>query len=125
MKYFTTFAIAATFALGACTTDEDVSASTSPAPAATKTVVDPLIGKRLVAGDVTFIINADGSMGGTFRGEPIVGVYKANAKESCSRYSAPKNLTGQEFCSTPVIKDDTVIFHRRDGSKSQVYTIQG
>lgn len=113
--------------LTACQTTTTNPASTTasvPSPSTAKTVVGPLIGKRLVGDNVTFIINADGTMGGTFRGEPVVGTYQANAKESCSSYSSPKSLTGREFCSTPVISGNTVVFNRRDGSKSPVYTIK-
>ncbi len=123
MKPILLTAVAATILLGACMPEEEV--MTSPSTAATTSVVAPLVGKRLVSGDITFIINADGTMGGEARGEPIVGVYKATATESCSTYTSPEFLTGREFCSSPVISGDTVIFNRRDGSQSPVYTIEG
>ena len=35
--------------------------------------VDQFIGKELVGPNATFLFNADGTVGGTFRGDPIVG----------------------------------------------------
>ena len=88
------------------------------------TAVDGLVGKRLVADSGTvFLINADGTMGGEFRGEPIVGTYTASATEICSVLTAPAKIAG-ERCSVPVIANGTVVFNRRDGSKSAVYNIQ-
>ena len=123
MKNFAFVAVSAVLVLGACTTDSmDKSAGMSkPAP----TVVEPLIGKRLVGDNITFVMNADGTMGGTARDEDVVGVYKATAKESCSTYSAPEFLTGREYCSTPRISGNTVMSDRRDGSTSQEFKIEG
>ncbi|EPX83906.1 hypothetical protein Salmuc_01681 [Salipiger mucosus DSM 16094] len=92
----------------------------------TATVVDTFIGKRLVTenGGV-FLFNPDGTVGGSLRGEEIVGTYTADTQEVCSTYSAPEFLTGREFCSVPVISDNTVVFERRDGSSSPVYMIEG
>lgn len=91
------------------------------------TVVDSLIGKDLVAADgTTFVFNADGTAGGSFRGEAVAGTYSANASEVCSTYTAPQTLVDVgEICSVPAIDGDTVIFNRRNGSQSQAYTIQG
>ncbi len=123
MKPISTLAAIATVALlSACMSDGNETASSEPRKT---TAVDALIGKRLVNGDVTFIINADGTMGGNIKGEKIVGTYKATATESCSTFTAPQNLTGREFCSTPVISGDTVVFNRRDGSNSPTYKING
>lgn len=109
--------LCATFALAGC-----LGSTSGTIP----TVVDPLIGKRLVAGeDTVFIIKADGTMGGTLRGDPIVGTYSANTQETCSTYTAPAQLVGREFCSIPVITGDTVVFQRRDGTTSPVYEIRG
>lgn len=103
--------------LGAC----DASSGSQPT-----TVVDSLIGTQLVASDGSvFLFNQDGTVGGNFRGEQIVGTYEANAQEVCSTYSEPKNLTGREYCSAPQISGDTLIFNRRDGSQSQPYKIGG
>ena len=125
MRLFSATVIATALTLAACTPELDTATASAPADNGAATVVDPLIGKRLVSGDTTFIINANGTMGGEVNGEPVVGVYKADAKESCSTYSSPEFLVGREFCSTPMISGNTVIFHRRDGSKSQPYTING
>lgn len=117
------FAAAALVALAACDAPSPQAGSTSVAVA--PTVVTPLLGKRLVDNDITFIINADGTMGGEFKGKPIVGIYKADSNVSCSTYTAPKELTGREFCSRPVISGNTLVFHRQDGSKSSTYEIHG
>lgn len=123
MKLFTVLAVAATVTLGACDTGGDVQPTGSPT--IISTVADPLIGKRLVSGDNSIILNAGGTVGGALGGETIVGTYQADEEEICSTYSAPELLTGKEFCSVPVISGDTVIFNRRDGSQSPTYTIQG
>jgi hypothetical protein len=116
-----------------CVSDsESTSATTEPAaPAQTEatqaeTVLTPLLGKQLVNADgsIVFIINANGTMGGTFRGTPIVGTYKLTGDVSCSTYSSPEQLTDREYCSTPAITGNQVIFNRTDGSQSQPYTIQ-
>ena len=120
MRLISATILVASFALAGCVTDDGSATSSAPA-----TVIDPLVGKQLVGDNVTFIINADGTMGGSLNGEPVVGTYEANAKESCSVYTSPKALVGREFCSTPVITGNTVIFNRRDGSQSQVYVIKG
>lgn len=87
--------------------------------------IDEIIGKRLVGDDGSvFLIGADGTTGGSIRGEDIVGVYTRTGNEMCSTYTSPKFLTDREFCSTPVIKKDTVVFNRRDGSKSPKYKIK-
>jgi len=125
MRLFTTSVVLSIIALTACTPELETSATPAPTASATASVVAPLIGKRLVGDNITFIINADGTMSGTARGEAVVGTYEANAKETCSTYTAPAFLTGREFCSTPLIKGNTVVFNRRDGSQSQVYTIKG
>ena len=112
--------IAAIFALSACQT------TTSPATSAQPTAVDALIGKTLVAGESTFIFNADGTVGGKLATGPIVGTYTATATQVCSTYSSPSNLVGLgELCSAPVIAGDTVIFNRTNGSQSPLYTIEG
>lgn len=98
----------------------------APAVAREATVVDSLVGKRLVTGsDAVIMFNADGTMGGTMRGEPVAGAYDADAARVCSTYTSPAILVGREFCSTPVIDGNTVVFNRADGSQSPVYTIEG
>lgn len=87
------------------------------------TVMDPLKGKTIQSETATFIIGADGTMGGTMRNQDIVGVYKADDKVSCSTYTAPDVLTGREWCSVPVVAGDTVVFHRTDGTKSPEFKI--
>jgi hypothetical protein len=120
MLKITTFLVISALGLSACQTT-----TTTPAAAIVSepTVMDPLIGKSLVGENITFIVNADGTMGGTARDLPVVGTYSANAAETCSTYSSPEFLAGREFCSIPIISGDTVVFNRRDGSQSQVYTI--
>ncbi len=129
MKIFaTTFLVCAAVTLSGCNTDTEMTDAPKSEEAmamAVGTVVDPLIGKRLVSEAATFIINADGTMGGEIRGEAIVGTYVANATETCSTYSAPEFLTGRDWCSVPEIDGDTVIFNRRDGTTSPAYAIQG
>jgi len=107
------------------------SGETLSAPESTPAVppvnpIDELIGKRLVSddGDV-FSIGADGTMGGSIRGEDIIGVYTRSGNEICSTYSSPEFLTGRKFCSIPDIKKGSVVFNRQDGSKSPKYKIQG
>lgn len=107
--------------LSACLSDGDVGGGSI---SKNDNAVSPLIGKRLVGENATFIFNADGTVDGQFRDEAIVGTYKASAVESCSIYTAPKQLTGREYCSTPVISGNTVVFNRRDGSNSGSYTIK-
>lgn len=113
MKIIAPASIGLALALTACAPAED-----GPS------VVDTLIGKTLTtdAGTV-FVFNSDGTVGGMFRGEEVVGTYDANGKEVCSIYTAPELLTGREYCSVPEIVDNTVIFNRRDGSQSGLYTI--
>ncbi len=90
------------------------------------TVVDALVGQTLVAENGTvFLFNADGTVGGTFRDEDIVGTYTADAKQVCSTYTAPQQLDGLELCSVPVIEDGMVSFNREDGSTSGPYKIGG
>lgn len=80
--------------------------------------------KSLVAENgTTFLFNPDGTVGGVFNGAAIDGTYTASASEICSSYTSPAALTGREFCSTPEIDGDTVVFNRRDGTTSQPYTI--
>lgn len=90
------------------------------------TVMDSLIGKDLVTKDRSYLsVNADGTMGGQICGEPVVGTYKANAKQACSVFTSPERLVGREFCSVPEFRDDgTVVFNRTDGGTSPVYTIR-
>ena len=97
----------------------------STAPTDTPTAVTPILDKRLVTESGTvFMINSDGTMGGEWRGEAIAGTYTATATEICSDLTAPVKIAG-ERCSVPVIANGTVIFNRRDGSQSPVYTIEG
>lgn len=95
-------------------------------PSMEATAADQLIGKQLVSdtGD-TFLFNSDGTIGGSLRGEAIAGTYTADAAEICSTYTAPEFLVGREFCSTPAMDGDSIIFNRRDGTQSQSYTIGG
>lgn len=86
--------------------------------------VDPLIGKRLVGERATFLFNADGTVGGTFDGNLIVGTYTSDAQEICSEYTAPENFVNLKPCSKPAINGDTVVFNRRDGSRSATYRIE-
>lgn len=89
-------------------------------------VVDALLDKSLTTDNgAMLVIQSGGTMSGTIRGEQVVGEYTANATEICSTYSAPDFLTGREFCSVPEITGNTVVFQRRDGSTSPVYTIGG
>ena len=90
------------------------------------TAATQFFGKQLVSesGDV-FIFNADGTVGGNLRGEAINGTFSASATEVCSEYTSPEFLVGQEYCSTPVVTDGSVVFNRRDGSQSQAYSIEG
>ncbi|PUB08445.1 hypothetical protein [Yoonia sediminilitoris] len=114
MKNHFAAATLATLALAGCATEPSSS------------VVDQFYGKSLVSasGDV-FTFSPDGTVGGEIRGEPIAGEYSATATEVCSTYTTPERLAGSEFCSTPAITGDQVVFQRRDGSQSQVYTIKG
>ena len=99
----------------------ETTTSTSGAASA----VDPLVGKTLVGPQATFLFNADGTVGGTFRDDPIAGTYTSSATEICSTYTAPDNFVSLgEICSVPTISNGTVVFNRRDGSTSPVYTIQ-
>ena len=111
------FTITAALAVAACTPSETTTAET----AATQ-----FIGKQLVAENGTvFLFGADGSVGGTIGGDPIVGTYTADQREICSTYTAPERLAGSEFCSVPQVSGTQVIFNRRDGSQSQPYEIMG
>ena len=88
--------------------------------------VDGLVGKRLVAENGTvFVFNRNGTMGGSLDGEPVVGTYKASETEVCSSYTSTQSIVGRTFCSKPEISGDTVVFNRRDGSRSQPYKIGG
>ncbi|MEM0946339.1 MAG: hypothetical protein AAGK37_02965 [Pseudomonadota bacterium] len=116
MKHLTAVAAIALFASG-CVSDTG-----TPTAAA----VDQFIGKQLVAADgTTFLFAPNGTVGGTFRGEEVVGTYTSDAAEICSTYTMPEALTGREFCSTPSVDGNSVVFNRRDGSQSALYTIQG
>ncbi|WP_425041176.1 hypothetical protein [Primorskyibacter sp. S187A] len=117
MKLLVPTLAAAALALAACAPEEEMMMSDAAAP---------YVGKQLVSDDGTvFLFGADGTVGGTIRGEAIMGSYSATAKEICSTYSAPDFLTGREYCSTPVQNGNTVVFNRRDGSSSQPYEIKG
>ncbi|MCG7493571.1 hypothetical protein [Thalassobius sp. Cn5-15] len=110
-------ALSAILPLAACMTATETS---------NPTAVDPLLDKQLVSAEGTiFILNADGTVSGEIKGDPVVGSYTTTATEVCSTYSAPDFLTGREYCSTPVIEAGTVVFNRRDGTKSAVYAIEG
>ena len=87
--------------------------------------VSDLVGKRLIAKNIFFSVNEDGTMIGEFEGDPIVGTYRLTGSEICSSYTTPARFVGQEFCSTPQFSDNTVVFLRRDGSKSPTYRIEG
>ena len=108
----------ASLGLAACT--EAPTTQTS----STASAIDPLVGKNLVSENATFIFDRDGTFGGNFRGEPIVGTYTASATEICSTITEPENIAG-ERCSTPEYNGNTVIFNRRDGSQSALYQIEG
>ena len=111
------------FAVSAC--DDSTEMMSTPAAAPQGTVVTPLIGKTMTAGSAIFIFNSDGTVGGSLRGDPIVGVYDVNGQVVCSTYTSPDALVGREFCSTPDINGDKVIFNRVDGTQSPEYTISG
>lgn len=120
MKSSFIIAILAAGALTACAPAMEDKAMAKP------TAADQFIGKSLSVGeDTVFLFQPDGVVGGTMRGEPLVGEYEADATEICSTYSSPAALAGREFCSTPQVDGDTVIFLRRDGSTSPAYTIDG
>lgn len=108
--------IAALSALAACT---------APATTDGTTAASQFVGKTLTGdGGTVFLFQDGGVVGGSFRGEaPIVGTYTATATQICSTYSEPAQLTGREFCSTPVVTGDSVVFNRTDGSQSPAYTI--
>lgn len=113
-------ALTATLFVAACNTTTDTAEMAKP------TVVDSLVGKTLVAGENTFIFNADGTVGGNIGENALVGSYSANETQVCSSYTAPERLVGLGgICSVPVITGDTVIFNRTNGTQSPVYTIQG
>ena len=109
-------------ALGACS--EVV--STQDAATAESTAIDRLIDTRISTPSGTFFLFRPGGVveGGTSNGDPIVGTYVADASEVCSTLTAPASIAG-EYCSMPVYDGDTVIFHRRNGTKSPLYTIGG
>ncbi|MEO1549736.1 MAG: hypothetical protein AAFR93_04805 [Pseudomonadota bacterium] len=117
MKFIAPLTALSVFALGACT----------PEPTMDKpTAFDQIVDKRLVgAAGTLFLINSDGTVGGSFQGEPIVGTYTREGKEICSGYTEPEQLRGLTVCSTPVITEGVVIFNRRNGTTSQPYTIEG
>jgi hypothetical protein len=97
----------------------------APGSAPTNAVA-PFLDRPLVSdgGDV-FLIRSDGTIGGQIQGDPIAGTYETDGTEICSVYTSPAMLAGREFCSTPVVTGDRLIFERRDGSRSQAYTIDG
>lgn len=117
MKILSAAAGISLLALSACMSGEDM---------AEPTAADPFVDKRMVTetGNV-IILKSDGTVGGMIRNKAVVGTYSADATEICSTYTAPDFLVGKEYCSTPVVTGDTVIFNRRDGSQSPVYTIEG
>lgn len=123
MKFVSLTIVCSALVVAGCSTTTD--AEMAAKPAVTESAYAPLIGKQLVSDGVTFIINADGTMSGQARGEAVVGTYKIDGDESCSIYTAPEFLTGREFCSVPTITGNTVVFNRRDGTTSPVYTIKG
>lgn len=102
-----------------------LAACMTPAATDEATAASQFVGKTLTSdGGTVFLFQDGGVVGGTFRGEtPIVGTYTATATQICSTYSAPQQLTGREFCSTPVVTGNTVVFDRTDGSQSPAYTI--
>lgn len=102
-----------------------LSACMAPAPADGSDAAAQFVGKTLTSdGGTVFLFQSGGVVGGSFRGEsPIVGTYTATATEICSTYTAPQQLAGREFCSTPVVSGNTVVFNRRDGSQSPAYAI--
>ena len=90
------------------------------------TAATPLIGKTLIdQNGATFLYHANGTVTGTAWDKPVAATYEASADEICTTFSAPDRLKGKEFCSKPMIDGDEVIFHRRDGSKSPPYKIEG
>ena len=118
MKHIITLAAASIAVLSGCMSETGTQASV--------TAADQFIGKSLVSSDGTvFQFKADGTVGGSARGEAIVGTYTADEREICSTYAQPQFLTGREFCSTPTVNGNTVVFNRRDGSQSSAYTIEG
>lgn len=128
MKYNYLLTLLVSIAITGCVSSAKVKPDEAEAASAVSTAVsiDDLFGKRLVSENGTvFVIGEDGTIGGSMRGESVVGVYKRNDNEICSTYSAPKVLTDKEYCSTPVIINGAIVFSRRDGSKSQPYKIEG
>lgn len=123
MKFTTLIIGCAALGLTGCMNTESTEMAVKPAMS--DSAYAPLIGKRLVSGDTTFILNADGTMGGEINGQTVVGTYKITGDESCSTYTAPDFLTGREYCSVPAITGNTLVFNRRDGTQSPVYTIEG
>lgn len=117
-KSLTLAGVAAIATLSAC-------AETPTEPGASAAA--PFVGKSIVNDSGTsFNYLPDGTITGVFRGaEPIAGTYTSTAREICSTYASPEQLTGQEYCSVPEISGSTVIFNRRDGSQSPAYQIQG
>ncbi len=121
MKTTSVFLAAAALLLTACQSTTDASMEKAPT-----SVIAPLVGKTLTAeGGATFIYNADGTVNGSMRDKPVSGVYTVHATDACTVFSAPEQLKGKEYCSTPKIEGDTVVFHRRDGSTSAEYKISG
>lgn len=122
MKFISTLIASSVLLLGACQ-----STTTAPMEAIpTGSVISPLIGKTLVSeSGASFVYNADGTIGGNMSGEAVTGTYTVHATDACSVFATPANLKGKEFCSTPKINGDTVVFHRRDGSTSPAYKIGG
>ncbi len=100
----------------------DTPIATGPATSA----VEAFVGKSIVSeGGTTFNFRPNGTITGVFRGsEPIAGTYTSTAREVCSTYTSPDQLTGREYCSVPQVNGLNVIFNRRDGSQSPTYVIQ-
>jgi len=125
MKFAVFGALACAVSLSACAPAPSSESASAPEAMAVSSVA-PFVGKTLIAESGTvFLFNADGTMGGELGGEPVSGAYSATATEVCSTYTWPAALVGREFCSTPDVNGDQVIFNRRDGSVSDTYTIQG
>ena len=92
----------------------------------TANAAESFVGKRIVAENGTvFAFGEDGTIGGSFRDQPVVGTYFIDGDAICSTYTAPEPLAGRDYCSVPDITGDTVVFNRRDGTQSGIYRIEG
>lgn len=117
-------ALAGVIFLSGCLADPeaDMADASMEASMAPELAVNQFIGKPLVNEEgTTFLFNADGTVGGSFRGEDVVGVYESTATEICSSYTAPEALDGLSVCSTPDVTGNQVVFNRRNGSQSDPY----